>query len=173
MPNCWRGVFFNLLKNYGWEIICQTVGDADISLCLIRVWHWSFSCLVRFFVRLAGLFIRLAGLFVLLVNFCVFKTKFVKLLEIRFFSPSLYYFGSWQTIRFGKWILPNCWSSKHKWLSGRAGPTQRPGVSCRAVPAPGRAITVPRAGGMAQGTARGPSGQLEGTAGHRFKVVPG
>jgi hypothetical protein len=32
---------------------------------------------------------------------------------------------------------------------------------------------MPRAGGTAQGTAYGPSGRLEGTAGHRSKVVPG
>jgi len=78
----------------------------------------------------------------------------------------------------------NCKKLPHdyRWPSGRAGPTRRPGVPCRAVPAPGRtvpscqpgrAITVPRAGGMAQGTARGPSGRPEGTAGHRAKVVPG
>ena len=36
----------------------------------------------------------------------------------------------------------------------------------------GHAITVPRAGGTAQGTARGLSGWPEGTAGHRTKVVP-
>ena len=50
-------------------------------------------------------------------------------------------------------------------------------VPCHTVPASGRAvpsshaITVPRAGGMAQGTAREPSGRPEGTAGHQAKVV--
>jgi hypothetical protein len=41
--------------------------------------------------------------------FWVFKTKFDKLLEMRSFFFSLYYFGSWQTTRFEKRILSNGW----------------------------------------------------------------
>ena len=60
----------------------------------------------------------------------------------------------------------------YRWPSGRA-------VPCHACPGTRRAV-VPagpchhRAScrGMAQGTARGPSGRPEGTAGHRTKVVP-
>jgi len=55
----------------------------------------------------------------------------------------------------------------------RAVPAWPGGPACRVCSGPHRAIIVPRAGGMAQGTARGPSGQPEGTAGQRAKAVPG
>jgi hypothetical protein len=55
------------------------------------------------------------------------------------------------------------------YINGTSRDGHRAVPSCRS----GRAITVPRAGSMAQDTARGPSGRPEGTTGHRTKVVLG
>ena len=63
----------------------------------------------------------------------------------------------------------------------RAVPARPSGMVCRVMPTSCHtvpscrscyAITVLCARGMAQGTARGPLGQLEGTVDHRAKLVP-
>jgi hypothetical protein len=67
------------------------------------------SCLVGLFVRLTGLFVRLVGLFVSLAGFWVFWNKICQTVGNEIFFSSPYYFGSWQTTRFGKQNLSNCW----------------------------------------------------------------